>query len=357
LTITYPKGVETNDRQPIMTDRHELQKNELASYLHKINTSIEPYSKLIAVGVGALIIGGIALGLYRSKVSGDRSDATLQLIQAVGSSNAEQLQLVGDSYPSTPSAAWSRLYEGNAHLADGIRSLYSDREDAEARLGDARSAFNAAMVGSSDPLLLSRAHFGNARVAESLGKIDEAIEAYKKCIQANESEAMVNKAKDRIAALSQPQTKDFLVWFGKQDFAPAEPSLPPALPSGKTLPDLPDLDLPPLGAAAAGDSAAGDSAAGDDKAGEQPAAEPRELKDGGLELPSESDVKQEAADKSEDADPANSPADETLSDPAATEDAATKDAATTEDAPTKDAEPTKATESTAEATDSDAAKQ
>ncbi len=312
----------------------------------------------------ALIIGGIALGLYRSKVSGDRSDATLQLIQAVGSSSAEQLALVGDSYPNTPSAAWSRLYEGNAHLADGIRSLYSDREDAEARLGDARSAFNEAMVGSEDSLLLSRAHFGNARVAESLGQIDEAIESYKKCIDADESEAMVNKATDRIEALSKPQTKDFLVWFGKQDFAPADPSLPPALPSSKTLPDLPDLDLPPLGA---GTTATGENTAGDEKTKEQP-----ELKDGGLELPSESDVKKDAADQSNSSEPAGAAADETLGDPEATEDAAsteaapskdaapaeaTEDAAETEAAPSKDAAPAEATESTAEATDSDAAKQ
>ncbi len=262
-------------------DRHELQTNELAAYLGKINRSIEPYSKHIAVVVGLLIVGGIAWGLYSSKVSGDRSDATLQLIQAVDSTSAEQLSTVSQNYPETAAAAWSRLYQGNAHLAEGLGALYVDREDAEVRLDDARAAFEAAMAGSSDPLLISRANFGIARVAESLGKIDEAINAYRQCVQANESEEMVKQAQRRIDALNDPQTKDFLAWFSAQDFRPSDPSLPPSLPSEKTLPDLPDLDLPELGKGQAGED-------GDDK-----------MKDGGLALPDDVDVPAEKSTETE----------------------------------------------------------
>jgi tetratricopeptide (TPR) repeat protein len=227
--------------------RHELQTNELAVHLQKINRSIEPYSKQIAVVVGLLVVGGIAWGLYSSKVSGDRSDATLQLIQAVGSSSAEQLATVSDNYPDTAAAAWSRLYEGNAHLANGLQALYADRDEAEALLGDARAAYESALAGTEDRLLQSRGNFGLARVAESLNEIEKAIAAYQKCIDANESEAMVEQAQDRIDALSTPQTKEFLAWFSEQDFKPADPSLPPSLPAEKTLPDLPDFDLPTLG--------------------------------------------------------------------------------------------------------------
>ena len=228
-------------------DRHELQTNELAVYLGRINRAIEPYSKAIAVAVGLLIVGGIGWGLYRAKVSGNRSDATLNLLNAVDSSSAEQLAFVSDSYPKTAAAAWSRLYEGNAFLAEGLGALYVNREDAEMVLDDASAAFSAALLGSDDSLLVSRAHFGMARVAESLGKIDEAVEAYRQCIEANESEAMVEQAQRRIDALNNPQTKEFLTWFSEQDFRPADPSLPPSLPSEKTLPDFPELNLPQLG--------------------------------------------------------------------------------------------------------------
>ncbi len=302
--------------------RHELQTNELAVYLQKINRSVEPYSKQIAVVLGLLIVGGIAYGLYRSKVSGDRSDATLQLIQAVGSSSAEQLATVGDNYPDTAPAAWSRLYEGNAYMAEGLRALYVDREDAEARLGDARDAFNQALSGSDDRLLRSRGYFGLARVAESLGEIDEAIGAYRKCVEADESEAMVDYAQGRIDALSNPQTKEFLAWFSEQDFTPADPSLPPSLPSEKTLPDMPDLNLPTLGEKLGVSS--DDSESGEDT---------MKLEDGeGLDLPNDADVN---AEKKTDATQAAEKSD-ALSDPAQSEAAAKKaDAAKEADAAAK----------------------
>jgi hypothetical protein len=46
--------------------------------------------------------------------------------------------------------------------------------------------------------------------------------------------------------LQKTETQEFLVWFAKQDFKPADPTTPPNFPDGKQLPDLPDLDLPPV---------------------------------------------------------------------------------------------------------------
>ncbi len=46
--------------------------------------------------------------------------------------------------------------------------------------------------------------------------------------------------------LGKTDTKEFLTWFETQNFKPADPALPPTLPGGETLPDLPDLDLPPV---------------------------------------------------------------------------------------------------------------
>ncbi len=230
-----------------MSDRrHELQQNDLAIYLGKINKSIEPYSRIIAVVVGAAIVGAIGLGFYNTRRSGDRSDATLQLIQATASQDAEVLQSVGENYPETAAGAWAGLYQGQQYLAQGIQALYSNRMNAEELLGDAQRAFNNALASSKDTLLQSRAHYGIACAAESLGNIDEAIAAYGEVIKVNESEVMVKKAEERIETLSQPSTKEFLAWFSDQNFAPADPSLPPSLPGGQMLPDLPDLSLPDL---------------------------------------------------------------------------------------------------------------
>jgi hypothetical protein len=233
--------------------RHELQQNDLAIYLAKINKAIEPYSRLVLVVVAVLIVGAIGMSFYKSQQVAERSDATLQLIQASAGEDAEVLVQVSEQYPNTAAAAWARLYQGKQYLAEGTQALFTDRANAEQLLGDAEAAFRSAIAESNDPLLRSRAHFGIARAAESLGKTEEAIAAYKEVIADNESEAMVKKAEDLIATLERPQTKEFLVWFAEQNFAPADPSLPPSLPGSEALPELPDFDLPRIDVGGASD--------------------------------------------------------------------------------------------------------
>ncbi|GAA5505652.1 tetratricopeptide repeat protein [Novipirellula caenicola] len=230
--------------------RHELQENILANYLGRINQSIEPYSRPIGIAVAVLLIGGIGYAIYSSKVSEDRSQATFELLmQQTGSQDPEGLASVSVKYPNTPAAAWAHLYQGSALLAQGTRTLYVNRMDAEDQLNGASKAFRNAIAEGNNELLLSRAYFGIARSEEALGNLDKAIAAYKECVRIGESEEMVNACEERIAALSKESTKDFLTWFKDQDFSPSDPSAPPSLPSGSMLPEMPDLDLPDLGGA------------------------------------------------------------------------------------------------------------
>ena len=263
-----------------MSKQEELDDNVLANWLGKVNKSIEPHSKLIAIVVGALIFGGIVLGLASSQASGNRSDATYNLLMAQAD--------LDQKYPGTPAASWSVLNRANQDLDAGIQSLYLNRSDAETLLSQCKVDFENAMSSSEDPLLKSRAQLGIALASESLGELDDAIQAYKSLISINESDAMNQKAQMRIDELSRPDTKEFIAWFEKQDFTPADPSLPPELPSGAELPDMPPK-LPPL-------SLSGSTtkiSSGEDKMD-------LDAKDGGLELPEESDPKKEVvADKSD----------------------------------------------------------
>ena len=283
--------------------RHELQQNELAIYLDRINKSVEPYSKIIAVVVAVLVIGGIGIAFYNTQKSGLRSDATLQLLQAAATQDAEEMLRVSETYPDTAASAWARLYQGKLYLTQGISALYNDRNNAEQLLGDAEAAFRYAMSSSDDPLLRSRANFGIARAAESLGELDRAIEAYREVVAIHESDAMVKKAEDRIEALSNPDTKAFLAWFGDQDFSPADPSLPPSLPGAAGLPQLPDLDLPDLSLDSSGD-------------------DQMDLKDGGIEMPQKESNK----------DAADPPADQESTDAESTGEESTADEPSGEEA-------------------------
>jgi len=286
--------------------RHQLEHNELAVWLGKVNKSIEPHSKPIAAVVAVAVVAGIAWTFLTTEQLAKRSDATLQLIQAAAGGDSEVLAKVGDTYSDTEAGSWARLYQGQQLMIQGMTALYRNREEAEILLSDAKQALQSAVNSSSNNLLASRGHYAIAQIEEALGDVTNeqgedgesmlaAIDSYRKVIDLNESEAMVERAEERIAALKKPETREFIAWFSKQDFSPTnDPSLPPStLPGGSEIPGLPDLDLslPALDLGGEGTS---------------------ETPEGGLELP---DTEGESAD------------------PATTEEATTEEA-TTEEATT-----------------------
>ncbi|MCO8123010.1 tetratricopeptide repeat protein [Stieleria sp. TO1_6] len=285
-----------------MKDRQEqLEQNLVAENLASVFKKVEPYSKLILAGVVAVVVALVGIGLYTSGQTAKRADATLQLLME----NPE----VASQYPDTVAAAWSLLFQGNDSLAQGINSLYQDRDEAETLLGQAKEQFTSARGASKDTILVSRANFGLAMAAESLGEVEEAKQAYQGTVDANESEQMVEIAKQRIARLANPQSDEFLAWFSEQDFSPADPSLPPELPGASGLPDLPDLELPDLDL--------GDNL----KASDQP----QDAVEGGLELPEDAQAGNEAemnaepaADSSESTDQPAEPAAATDAEPSET---------------------------------------
>ncbi len=226
--------------------RHDLQQNYLAQYVGNWIKLIEPHAKLIAV-VFAVVVGVVvAFGLVQNSKTMARSDATLELLQNANGGDAEALATVGDRYASTIAGTMARLFEADTNLSAGITSLYADKEEGESKIEDALKAYREVTVSTQDRFLLSRAHLGIGHALESIGKAEDAIAAYRQAVAINESPALVAAAQQRIDLLQKPDTAEFLTWFAKQDFKPADPSLPPSLPDGKSLPALPDLDLPEI---------------------------------------------------------------------------------------------------------------
>jgi predicted negative regulator of RcsB-dependent stress response len=243
--------------------RHELQQNALADILGGQIKKVEPYTKLIAVGVAIAVFGGLAFGFYRSAEIGARSDATLELLQNSGSSDPEALAAVGDRYADTSAGTVAKLLQADVLLAEGISGLFNDREAAQGQLDEALKQYTLVAETSKDMLLRSRANFGVARTLESKGEIDKAVSAYNRVIEIGESDAIATAARNRINHLKSPMTTDFFAWFDKQDFTPPDPTAPPTLPSGVSLPDLPDLDLPDVSPLAVPAELKGDTTGGD----------------------------------------------------------------------------------------------
>lgn len=224
--------------------RHELQQNVLANYLGDLLKKIEPHTKSIAVVIVAIVGSAVAYGLYLNSKTEAKSDATLELLQNASSGDAEALAGVGDRYANTVAGTMARLYEADTNLGAGITALFTDRDEAETLIEDAIKAYKNVTLSTKDTLLASRANFGLGRAYESLGQTKEAIAAYEATASLTESDAVAEAAKQRIALLQKAETQEFLTWFAKQDFKPADPTTPPTFPDGQGLPDLPDLDLP-----------------------------------------------------------------------------------------------------------------
>ena len=287
--------------------RHELQQNELAAYLEKVNKQIEPYSKPILGVVLVVMAVGIGWSFYSSEQEADSSFATLELIKATSAQmiDPEDLDTVNSEFPETSAGKLAKLYQGLALVNEGNDLIYEDPESATETLNAGIKVLTNIAEGNSEPLIKSRAYLGIALAQTTLGDTEAAVAAYEKVKKADESEAMVEYAANRIATLTSTATKEFSDWFKDTSFEVVTPANPdPSLPPANGLPSI-DSFLPDLGTP---------STDSDTKEKENPLtgeATPRDL-DGGLDLPKVTDSAApadttEATDSDSETTPAASP--------------------------------------------------
>ncbi|MEM9827404.1 MAG: tetratricopeptide repeat protein [Planctomycetota bacterium] len=302
--------------------RNELQQNELADSLGRINTAIEPYSKLIAIGAALVIVALVGFALLKSEEAANTSQATFGLLNTASSGNAEAIEQIYQANPDSLAGGWAAVFAGDALLAKGVNDLFSDRETGLEQIEDALKSYQKAVNFSGDSVLVSRAHLGIAKANEAKGDVEAAIAAYEKLVPVAESDAVREFAEDRIVKFQRPDTKQFMAWFNEQDFSPPKPTEPLGLPGLGGLPGEPDLGLPPLdfGSSTNDDDADTETEAetgGGDT--DEAAAEPAAM-DGGGETVSGGTASGEAS------------AEETATEAAATEKASTAEAAGPEEA-------------------------
>ena len=287
--------------------RHELQQNELAAYLEKVNKQIEPYSKPILGVVLVVMAVGIGWSFYSSEQEADSSFATLELIKAtsVQMIDPEDLDTVEFEFLKTSAGKLAKLYQGLALVNEGNDLIYEDTESATETLKEGIEVLTSVAEGNNDPLIKSRAYLGIALAQTTLGDTEAAVAAYEEVEKADESEAMVEYAANRIATLTSTATKEFSDWFKNTSFAVATPANPdPSLPPSERITSI-DSFLPDLGTP---------STDSDTKEKENPLtgeATPRDL-DGGLDLPKVTDSAApadttEATDSDSETTPAASP--------------------------------------------------
>ncbi len=258
--------------------RHELQTNVLADTLGRWIVAVKPYTTLIVGSLVVLVIAVAAWNVLAWLASNNREAAwgefnvardkyvtakrqgssELALVEAV-----EDVKTVIDNNKETPVARWAELMLGNHFLGVGVDQMFNNRDKASDSLATAAGYYTDA-TESKEKELEQRAYFGLGKAREGQGDLEKAIKAYDAAAKAWPNGPLTETAKRYSERLKKPETREFYVWYAKQNpqraraaedadplksalegfkfpgFDDTKPSNPDALESGPFLPKTVD---------------------------------------------------------------------------------------------------------------------
>ena len=141
--------------------RHELQTNVLADTLGKQIQALQPYSKVVTIGLIAvvvIVIGYIYLSAQQQTLAGA---SWADYFKAIGSHDAAKLDEVAQLHKDTAAGFWARQAAGDLRLTAGSGQLYMDRKEAQKSLREAEERFRTnEKEGSRYPGLVERLRVG-----------------------------------------------------------------------------------------------------------------------------------------------------------------------------------------------------
>lgn len=224
--------------------RHELQENELASWVGDAINKIQPYGRILA---GLAVLAAVAF--FVSSYLGSRNEEARQeawaaYYQALAAGDAADFQKVAETFPGTVAAGWSLQSAGDMLLNEGVGSLFRDREEAKKQLEAAREIYKAVGDSYNDEMLQQRAMIGLAKTEESLGNFDAARKSYEQVTKRWSDSEMSDLAAKRLAALDQPETQQWYDWFAQQTPVTSPLESSDFLNDISNLPGSPDVSSP-----------------------------------------------------------------------------------------------------------------
>lgn len=202
--------------------------NALAEKTLELVDRLRPHANAIMMVVGGGALALLAWLLVSNQTTAGRAQSWDSFLDAVSSDSQPMLvDSLGDvirRHPGTPAALWSEVVLADFAVSEGTDLLFSNKEQGRERLQSAVDAYSAVLAARPRGLLATRATFGLAKARESLGQFDDARRGYEAVATEQAAGGFGNLAKQRIAALERPATREWYDWFAAQTFTPPQPA-------------------------------------------------------------------------------------------------------------------------------------
>lgn len=196
------------------------------------------------LGGGLVVILGIAF-MSQGKSTGKPGEEAWSALLTANS--AAEFVSIADGANTGEAAAWASQMSANQYYNQALGSLLTSREEVDANLAKAKSAYENAVKraeGVQDTELANLARLGLGRTLEMQGKLTDAINQYNEVAKAAPETNTGKKAAAFAEALKKPEAQSF--YQALAAYKP-QPAVDPTLGGGLGLPpNHPSLEGPTI---------------------------------------------------------------------------------------------------------------
>jgi predicted negative regulator of RcsB-dependent stress response len=224
-------------------------------FAHQLELYVEQAGKYgWQILAGGVLLAALAIaGYFYWQTNHDRQAvAWSTYLAAMSARDREQaLQQVVLQFGDTDVGNWAQLSLGDANVTaaanNPAKSVFANRDEALKVLDSAAASYNKVLSTARNPLMLSRARFGLARVHETRCQPEEAIKLYEQVAKENPTGEIGIAAAKAAKRLQDPNTQEFMKWFAA--YKPVKPAPIPGMGpvpgvNNRPTPDTPDVSLP-----------------------------------------------------------------------------------------------------------------
>jgi tetratricopeptide (TPR) repeat protein len=222
---------------------HEIEENELVSWLEEKVGHLRPYYSQILLGICLVVLAGMAIAFFMRQAQAREAAKwqTLAIAQGNYMRTLDNTSLTdfADQYPDDKAGLWALLYAADAEMRAGLSDFTSDRKAGFDKITKAQNYYKRIVDSpvSKSTMLQRRSLFGLAYAYESSGDFDQARDIYQQIVELGDETPFAEDAARGLKRSTDPQYAALFEKF--RDYADAPETAP-----GVRLPQRPDISFP-----------------------------------------------------------------------------------------------------------------